>query len=259
MNTDINGFLSEIVRLKEAEAAGIDMPYEFMMPDYKVKSLSGAVLNQNRNAVIAEIKFRSPSGGEIAPSSDQKDIADEYIRGGCTAISVLTDEKFFGGKKEYLTEISRISTVPLLRKDFIVDEKQLYETKIIGADAVLLIAKILGGKLPEFKETASALSLESLIEVRTEEEADLAISCGAEIIGINNRDLTDMKINLNKTAELSAYIRDEYEEAVIISESGYNFPKDLAAMKGYCNGFLIGSSLMKAKNRREAVEGFVCV
>lgn len=258
MNTEISGILREIVRHKEAEAAGIAMPDEFMMPDYKVKSLSGAVKKQKRNAVIAEIKFRSPSGGVTVPLSDPKEIADEYIRGGCTAISVLTDEKFFGGKKEYLTEISGISTVPLLRKDFIVDEKQLYETKVIGADAVLLIAKILGGKLPEFKETASAISLESLIEVRNSEEADLAISCGAEIIGINNRDLTTMKINLNKTAELSAYIRDEYEDALIISESGYNFPDDIKAMKRYCDGFLIGSSIMRAKKRREAVEGFVC-
>ena len=209
MNTETSGFLREIIRHKEAEAAGIVMPDESMLPDYKPKSLSGAVKNQKRNAVIAEIKFRSPSGGEIAPLSDPKNIAGEYISGGCTAVSVLTDAGYFGGKKEYLTEISRISTVPLLRKDFIVDEKQLYETKIMRADAVLLIAKILGGKLAEFKETASALSLESLIEVRTEKEADLAISCGAEIIGINNRDLTTMKINLNKTAELSAYIRNE--------------------------------------------------
>jgi indole-3-glycerol phosphate synthase len=258
MNTEISGFLREIIRHKEAEAAGIVIPDESMLPDYRLRSLSGAVKNQNRNAVIAEIKFRSPSGGEIAPLSDPKNIAGEYIRGGCTAVSVLTDEKFFGGKKEYLTEISRISTVPLLRKDFIVDEKQLYETKMTGADAVLLIAKILADKLPEFKETASALSLESLIEVRNSEEADLAISCGAEIIGINNRDLTTMKINLNKTAELSAYIRDEYEDALIISESGYNFPDDIKAMKRYCDGFLIGSSIMRAKKRREAVEGFVC-
>jgi len=258
----MNSFLRVIISEKKKEAEGIKLPDESLMPAYKAESLAGAVKNQADNAVITEIKFRSPSEGRIAEECDPKSIAAEYISGGCTAISVLTDERHFGGRKEFLEEVTvvaRKSGIPLLRKDFIVDERQMYETKMIGADAVLLIAGILGRRTEEFCELAASLSIEPLVEVRTEEEADLALSCGAEIIGINNRNLNTMNTDLKNTREISEYIRRENDSAVIISESGYNSPDDIAAMKKYCDGFLIGTSLMKADNRREAVEGFVCV
>jgi len=254
----MNTFFKNIICEKEREAAGIIMPDESELTHLQGRSLSGAIRKQADNAVIAEIKFRSPSGGEIAPFRDPRIIAGEYIRGRCTAISVLTDEKYFGGKKEYLTEIADVSSLPVLRKDFIVSEKQVYETKMLKADALLLVAGILGDRLSEFSELALSLSMESLVEVRTEKEADLAVSSGAEIIGINNRDLNSMKVSLEKTAELSGYIRNEYGNAIIISESGYSSTADIVSMKKYCDGFLIGSSLMESGNRTEKLEEFVC-
>lgn len=254
----MNRFLQNIIREKEREVADLMMPDESEFPDYRGRSLSGAIRKQEENAIIAEIKFRSPSGGTIAPRTDPRIIAGEYMRGGCTALSVLTDQNFFGGKKEYLTETAGVSTVPVLRKDFIVDEKQIYETKMIGADALLLIAGVLGERLCACHELARDLSMETLIEVRTEKEADLALSCGAKLIGINNRDLTTMNVSLATTATLSRYIRTEDQDATIISESGYRTPRDIATMKKYCDGFLIGSSLMQSGNRTEVLRSFVC-
>lgn len=254
----MNHILQNIIREKEREVANLMIPSESELPDYKGRSLSEAIKKQEQNAIIAEIKFSSPSGGTIAPRTDPRIIAGEYMTGGCTALSVLTDQNFFGGKKEYLTETARLSTIPVLRKDFIVGEKQIYETKMLGADALLLIAGILGERLCECNELALDLSMETLVEVRTEKEADLALSCGAELIGINNRDLTTMNVSLAKTVTLSQYIRAEDQNAIIISESGYRTPRDIGTMKKYCDGFLIGSSLMQSKNRTELLRSFVC-
>ncbi len=254
----MNDILTTIIQQKEREAAAIILPDESSLPQVPGKSLYKAVRNQAQNAVIAEIKFKSPSGGVVAPFTDPRIIAGEYIRGGTTAISVLTDEPFFGGKREYLTDIVGISPVPVLRKDFIVDEKQIYESRMLGADVVLLIAGIAGDRLGEFHELTRNLSMEALVEIRTEEEADLALACDAEIIGINNRDLRTMQISLETTAELSGYIRKEAEDVVIISESGFRSIEDLVSMKPFCDGFLIGSSLMPSPDRAKMLRRFVC-
>lgn len=254
----MNGFLEAIIRAKERESAGIILPDESAFPHRAGKSLAQAVRNQLQNAVIAEIKFRSPSGGVVAPFTDPRIIANEYLNGGATAISVLTDERFFGGRKEYLTAVAGVSPLPVLRKDFIVDEKQLYQSKMLGADAVLLIASIVGERLDEFLELAGNLSMEALVEVRTEPEADLALACGAGIIGINNRDLSTMQISLETTATLSEYLRKEGEDVIIISESGFASEEDLVSMKPFCDGFLIGSSLMPSADRAGTLRRFVC-
>ncbi|HDQ08716.1 MAG TPA: indole-3-glycerol-phosphate synthase [Methanoculleus sp.] len=254
----MNDFLNRIIREKEKEAAGILLPDASGIPDVRQKSLRAAVRQQERTAVIAEIKFRSPSGGAIAPYTPPKIIAGEYLRGGCTAISVLTDGPFFGGKKEYLADVAAVSPVPVLRKDFIVDERQIIEAKVLGADAVLLIGAIAGERLGDFHDIARGLSMEALVEVRTTKEADLALSCGAEIIGINNRDLRTMAVSLETTAVLSGYLRNEGHDGIIISESGYRTPADIVSMHHHCDGFLIGSALMASGNRTCDLRRFVC-
>jgi len=254
----MHGFLNRIIREKEKEAARILLPDASALPAARGKSLFAAVQEQERTAIIAEIKFRSPSGGVIAPHTPPKVIAGEYLRGGCTAISVLTDGPFFGGKKEHLADVAAVSPVPVLRKDFIVDERQIIEAKVLGADAVLLIAAIAGERLGDFHDLARGLSMEALVEVRTPDEADLALSCGAGIIGINNRDLRTMAVSLETTAVLSGYLRNEGHDGIIISESGYRSPADIVSMKHHCDGFLIGSALMASGRRTEELGRFVC-
>lgn len=221
-------------------------------------SLSEA-LRSSRPAVIAEIKRASPSKGIIRKDFDPVQIADQYIRGGASALSVLTDERFFQGNLSFLEAIRPNAPIPLLRKDFILDSYQLYEAKAYGADAVLLIAAALGpNRLIELLVEAEAIGLECLVEVHAEEEVRGLAGKGVKIFGINNRDLVTFQTDLATTLRLVTHIP---EGCVVVSESGISGTDEIRRlMESGVDAVLIGEQLMRAadpgKMLSELLKGF---
>jgi len=197
-------------------------------------------------AIIAEVKCASPSRGRLVENLDPLQIAGLYEENGAAAISVLTDEKYFAGQKIYLTQIRQKVKLPLLRKDFIIDPYQIYETRVMGADAVLLIAAVLGNNLGKFIAVAKVLGLHQLVEIHTRAELDLALAAGAEIIGINNRDLDTFVVDIDTCKELRRFIG---ADKIVVAESGINCRADIAAMiRTGINAFLIGEALVTASD-----------
>lgn len=205
-----------------------------------LKALTAA----RRMAVIAEIKRKSPSKGILRKKFDPAGIARDYDRGGATALSVLTDEKFFGGSLENLQKVRSVTRLPILRKDFIIDEYQIWETRNLGADAVLLIAGTLSvAKLRRFSDLARRLGLDALVEVHTENEARKAIQVQAPLVGINNRDLKSFKVDLATTKRLAGFFS---KKVCVVSESGIQSGKDLLYLKACgAKAALVGESLMR--------------
>lgn len=204
-----------------------------------------AALSKGRLAVIAEVKKASPSKGVIREDFDPSEIARAYETGGVDAVSVLTEDKFFLGSDEYLKVVKGIVSMPVLRKDFIIDEYQIYQARAIGADAVLLIASILSAEeLKDFYETAKGLGLYCLVEVHSEEELEKAIYAGADIIGINNRDLDTFDIDIRTTQELAELIP---EGRIIVSESGILSGEDAKFVRMHgADAILVGQFLMES-------------
>ncbi|MDK2973821.1 MAG: indole-3-glycerol phosphate synthase [Methanofollis sp.] len=226
-------------------------------PNRVRRSLSEAIRSAGeRNAIIAEVKYASPSRGAIRRSEPPEILAGKLIDGGCIALSVLTEPFFFGGSTENVRRIRPVSDVPILRKDFIVDERQLYETAALGADAVLLIAGVLGPDLGTFVDLSRDLGLEPLVEVHTRADVETALATEAGLIGINNRDLATMTINLNTTMHLSALFAGE--DRLVVSESGVIWPCDIRMLKRYCDAFLIGSSVMGSGDPARRLGRLVC-
>ena len=194
--------------------------------------------------VIAEIKRRSPSRGEIRLDFDPVSCAKAYADAGAAAISVLTDERFFGGHLDYLDLVRRAVTLPLLRKDFIVDAYQIDEARVAGADAVLLIAGVLSAEaLINLRARALALGMDALIEIHDEEELERALTSGADLIGINNRDLRSFRTDLAVTERLAPQIP---QGIVVVSESGIFTPEDVERLTDAgAHAVLIGESLMR--------------
>jgi indole-3-glycerol phosphate synthase len=197
-------------------------------------------------ALVAEIKQASPSAGLIAQSFDPVAIAENYKRGGADAISILTDERFFQGKMGHLVDVRRTVSLPLLRKDFVLDEIQIAEAAANGADAVLLIVAALAQeRLADLARAASKYRLDTLVEVHTLEELDRALAAGAKIIGINNRDLATFQVDLAVTERLSREVPDD---VVLVSESGIKTPEDAARVKACgVDAVLIGEALMRGE------------
>jgi indole-3-glycerol phosphate synthase len=198
-------------------------------------------------SIIAEVKKASPSKGVIREDFDPVEVARIYDKNGASALSVLTDERYFQGSLESLKAIRKITTLPILRKDFIVDLYQIYESRIAGADAVLLIVGVLAPqKLKEFISLTTMLGMDALVEVRTEENIAVAIEAGARIIGVNNRDLKTFVTDLNTTERLAVKIPSE---TVIVSESGINTFIDIRMLK-LCgvDAFLIGEALIREED-----------
>jgi indole-3-glycerol phosphate synthase len=195
-------------------------------------------------AVIAEVKCSSPSRGRLIADFDPLRIARVYEQNGAAAISVLTDEKYFAGHKNYLTQIRQKVGLPLLRKDFIIDPLQIYETRAIGADAILLIVHVLGARLGDFISLAKELGLSPLTEVHTKAELDLALAAGAEIIGINNRNLDTFVIDIETSRKLRPQIP---ADKIVVAESGITERADIESLMqaGICV-FLIGEALITA-------------
>lgn len=195
--------------------------------------------------VISEIKKASPSKGVIRDDFDPVKIAASYESNGASAISVLTDEKFFQGSLDYLAQVRKKVSIPLLRKDFTIDPYQIYEARLYGADIVLLIAAILEKEtIKEFLDIVDQLNMNAIVEIHNHEELEKVIDTGCRIIGINNRDLRTFEVDLDTTANLKKFIP---EDMLVISESGISNPDDIGSLRRLgVNTFLIGESFMKA-------------
>ncbi|MDD5634862.1 MAG: indole-3-glycerol phosphate synthase TrpC [Candidatus Omnitrophica bacterium] len=206
--------------------------------------------------LIAEIKRSSPSKGVIRTDFDPIQIGLTYQASGAGAISILTDNRFFDGKLEYLTLVKERVTIPVLRKDFIIDEYQIYESAIAGADAILLISHILTAEeLVRYFNIAKGLGMDVLVEVHNEEEVEKALRSHASIIGINNRDLTNFEVDIATTQRL---IRLIPETKVIVSESGIETYEQVMFLKSLgVNAVLIGETFMKAKNIADKVRELI--
>ena len=174
----------------------------------------------------------------------------------CVALSVLTEPYFFGGTGQDIARVKSAVSIPVLRKDFVIDERQIPESSALGADAVLLIATVLKERLPAFVSLARDHGLEPLVEVHTGAEVELALSTDADLIGINNRSLSTLRVDRSTTRLLSKRIRSAGRK--IVSESGMETGDDIREMRPYCDAFLIGSSIMSHDRPEKKLEEFVC-
>ncbi len=203
-----------------------------------------ALSSGNGTKIIAEVKKASPSKGVIREDFDHVEIAKTYEREGAAAVSVLTDSHFFQGDIEYLSQIRCVIETPLLRKDFIIDEYQVLEAMVYGADALLLIAAVLNEKdLHNLYDMTRSLGMEVLVEVHNKRDLKKAGKIGAEIIGINNRDLKSFKTDINTTVRLAKLMN---EDVIVVSESGINTKEEIEYLKkNGADAFLIGEALMR--------------
>ena len=220
------------------------------------KGFKQAICQPDTINLIAEVKKKSPSKGIIRVDFDPVCIAKTYTENGAAAISVLTDIRFFDGRLEYLIAIRQEVDVPLLRKDFTIDPYHIYQARVAGADAVLLIVAALNSdQLREFADIASSLSMAALVEVHTEAELDIALDVGAEIIGINNRDLRTFNTDLATTFKLRESIPSD---KVVVSESGIYTREDVESLREVgVNAILVGESLMRSPDIGEQVRKLI--
>jgi indole-3-glycerol phosphate synthase len=259
------GILDRIVEAKanRLEAAKLLVPFDELVERANARSSSrlhhslAAALNRvDRVNIIAEIKQRSPSKGVIREDFNLVHIAESYAVAGAAALSVLAEEDFFGGSLDHLEEIRQRVALPLLRKDFIFDEYQLYESVLAGADAVLLIVAILEDELlGSLIELTAKLELDALVEVHSADEMKRAARSGASIIGINNRDLTTFTVDLKTSIELAGL---SPTGAVLVSESGIHTGSDILRLKsaGF-SAFLVGEHLMRAADPGAALRQLI--
>ena len=243
--------LDKIIKFKQVELKerkelfplkGLEKSIYFETPTV---SLSAYLLRDDKSGIIAEIKRKSPSKGMIHEFADIEKISIGYMQAGASAISVLTDEHFFGGSSKYLSQARHFNYCPILRKDFIFDEYQIIEAKSIGADAILLIAAVLTPrKIKRLAAFAVSLGLEVLLEVHTNEEALKYPNEFTKLVGVNNRNLNDFKVSIQTSVELSEFIPHDF---IRVSESGINDPENILKLKkfGY-QGFLMGEYFMQA-------------
>ena len=232
--------LSEMKKRAEALDANTGFPFR--------KALSGDEIS-----FICEVKRASPSKGLIAPDFPYLDIARDYERAGASAISCLTEPFWFKGRDEYLAEISNAVTIPVLRKDFTVDEYMIYQAKTLGASAVLLICSILSKEqLSEYLGIAHSLGLSALVEAHDEDEVRTALSVGAGIIGVNKRDLRTFTVDINNSARLRKLVPPE---VLFVSESGIKTAADIEALRSNgTNAVLIGETLMRSPDKKAALD-----
>jgi len=246
----MSNILKEIVenKRKEIEVSKEKLSIDEIKKPLERSDRSFYNLLKGKNNIIAEIKFKSPSAGEIREKNNFDEIVecyDEYA----SSISVLTDEKYFGGSLDYINKAKKLTKLPILRKDFIIDEYQVYESRYYGADAILLIASLLSKEeIDSLLEIARDLGMECLIEVSNKEELEKVLETKARIIGINNRDLKSFDIDINKTSELKKLIS---EDKIVVAESGFCSKKDI--LEAGTNAALIGTYLMKSDNIKEAL------
>jgi len=211
------------------------------MPPRPAPSFSAALQSPGLT-LIAEIKRKSPSRGEIA-NLDAAATARAYARGGAGAVSVLTEPDYFGGSDEDLKQVVSAVDLPVLRKDFVVHPGQIWEARSLGASAVLLIVAVLGGLTAAYLAEAEKAGIEALVEVHDRRELELAIDAGARIIGINNRDLMSLDVDISRAPQLARDARAAGYAGLLVAESGYYHPEEIAAISRIFDGALVGSSL----------------
>lgn len=252
--------LTDIVRHKKKEIAGLKnkkplkaLKEEAVMQPFKKSRFLDALRKKKPVAVIAEIKKKSPSKGVLRKNFNPAKIAQAYQKGGAAALSVLTDRKFFDGSNENLLAARKAVKLPILRKDFIIDEYQIWEAKAIGADAILLIASILKASvMRKFYALAQRLGLDVLFEIHSRAELKKIEPLKPKLIGINNRNLKTFSVDLSVTRELAPLIKNK---AFIVSESGIHSHLDLLMLKGFnAKAVLVGESLMREKNVTQALK-----
>lgn len=213
-------------------------------------------LRKSSSGIIAEHKRRSPSKSIINHSNSVEEIVKSYENGGASGISILTDSHYFGGSLDDLI-LSRASTqLPLLRKDFIINEYQIIEAKAFGADVILLIAAVLSrNEIKQLSELAKSLQLEVLLEVHNQEELEKLIMPSLDCIGVNNRNLKTFEVNLEFSKQIAEHIPSEF---IKISESGIDSPEAVSDLKSYgFQGFLIGEYFMKSENPKNVMREFI--
>ena len=210
-------------------------------------------LQKDGMSYICEVKKASPSKGLIAPDFPYLAIAKEYEQAGASAISCLTEPFYFQGADQYLREIAATVQIPVLRKDFTVDEYMIYQAKSLGASAVLLICAILDdGELRAYRQLAKELGLDALVEAHDDYEVDRALNLGAEIVGVNNRDLRTFQVDMNNSICLRKMAPDN---VVFVSESGIRTPEDIRILyENKVDGVLIGETLMRSPDKKAALE-----
>ena len=245
----------EVARLPEGRPTSADLEAAAREGGPR-RDFAGALRQPKAGGIslIAEVKKASPSAGLICRDFDPVRIAREYESAGASCLSVLTDEKFFQGSLDYLKQIRSAVSLPLLRKDFMIDERQIVEAIKWGADAILLIVAILTqAQLERFLRFATDAGLAALVEVHDEAELDRAVSAGATMIGVNNRDLKSFKVDLATTERLAARLRSAPGGAgsILVAESGIHTRADVQRLRGCgANTILVGESLMKSGNIR---------
>lgn len=254
--------LEKIAATKRREVAAMKrlIPFEQLREQVsdvsrEVISMRGSILN-HEVGIIAEHKRRSPSRGEISPMSEVGDIAESYAKSGAAAMSVLTDTSYFGGSLTDLA-VARVATpsLPLLRKEFIVDEYQLYQARIFGADAILLIAAMISGEeVRQLNDMAHELGMQTLVEIHSLSELK-SVPMDADMVGVNNRDLTSFSTDISN----SALLVDRLPSGIVkVAESGIKTPEDVRRLKtiGF-DGFLIGEAFMSTPDPGGTVRKFI--
>jgi indole-3-glycerol phosphate synthase len=223
------------------------------------RALSAALKASNKISIIAEFKRKSPSKGEIRRNADPVNITRAYAAGGASAVSVLTEEDYFDGSLDDLRAVRQAIALPILRKDFVIEDYQIYESAAAGADAILLIVAALDdAALTRLRQIAEVeLGMDTLVEVHTREEMDRAINTGAKLIGVNNRNLTTFEVSLDTSEQLASLASDD---VVLVSESGIETADDIQRLSSFgYRGFLIGQSLMRAEDPGEAIRKFTTI
>jgi len=235
---------NEVIRLKKT------MPTEIDQNIPPVRDFKAAISTPRQINLVAEIKFASPSAGRIRPRTNPTSIGRIYEDAGAAAISLLTDKRFFQGDLNYLPRLKKAITLPILRKDFIIDEVQVREALLYGADAILLIARILSQtQLVELISACRDLGLAPLTEIHDREDLEKALDCDADIIGINNRDLDSFTVDISTTFELAPLVPDD---RVVVSESGLATKADIRSLQDTrVQAVLVGSALMKSDDLAE--------
>ncbi len=258
LDTIVEQKKAEIARLPERAVSAVDLRAAIAARGDR-REFEAALRRPHRGAIalIAEIKKASPSAGVIRPDFDPVRIARQFAAAGADCLSVLTDERFFQGSLEYLKQIRQAVKLPLLRKDFIIDERQILEAVSWGADAILLITAILtDARLRHFLTLATEAGLSALVEVHDEAELERALAANARLIGVNNRDLKSFKVDLGATARLAAKLRqrEESREKLLVAESGIQFRGDVKKLAACgADAILVGESLMKHSNIKAKV------
>ena len=245
----LSGILLEIVQAKQMQVEQWRASNDFQLPVAKldIENEFAQALIDSETGIIAEIKFSSPSAGSIRTDKNVEWVAKQYAENGATCLSVLTDTQWFGGDIQYMKRAKQASGLPILNKDFIISNEQIYRAASQGADAILLIVAILAESIHELAATAFDLGLSVLVEVHSQAELELALQCDARcVLGINNRNLKTMHTDIQTSLDLVGLIPPG---RVVVSESGIISSTDIKILKHRGIGsFLIGESLMRQEN-----------